>query len=195
MKLGTLLRRARRTSRGPRMAAALAIAALGLWAADAISGPWFAGTRYRVHVATDKPVYRLGEMVYVRGVVLDALSRTPMQHQTAAQLRVTGPGGKAIASYWMQTADSVAAAAWQIPAHLPGGEYTVAVSMPHSGIPAAKRTFEVRAFRAPRLKHQLEFLRKGLGPGDTAIASLQVERAEGGIPAGAAVTIVATVDG
>ncbi len=38
-------------------------------------------------------------------------------------------------------------------------------------------------------------MRDGYGPGDTVSATLHVERAEGGIPAGAGVSVTARVDG
>src|SRR5215510_12473209 len=38
------------------------------------SGP----ERYLTHIATDKPIYRTGEKVYVRGVVLSAVDHSPM---------------------------------------------------------------------------------------------------------------------
>jgi len=41
----------------------------------------------------------------------------------------------------------------------------------------------------------LSFLRDGYGPGDKVSATLHTERAEGGIPAGARVTVLAHIDG
>src|SRR5437763_1206522 len=55
--------------------------------------------------------------------------------------------------------------------------------------------FEVGAYRAPRRKGEIVFLREGFGPGDIVKASLHVERAQSGIPAGAAVHASAIVDG
>ncbi|HEY7120163.1 MAG TPA: alpha-2-macroglobulin family protein, partial [Tepidisphaeraceae bacterium] len=55
--------------------------------------------------------------------------------------------------------------------------------------------FDIRAYRAPRLKSQIVFVRDGYGPGDTVNASVHVDRAEGGIPAGAKVTAIARLDG
>ena len=34
--------------------------------------------RYLAHISTDKPIYRTGEKVYVRSVVLHAANHTPM---------------------------------------------------------------------------------------------------------------------
>src|SRR5688572_15761492 len=36
--------------------------------------------RYLTHVSTDKPIYRIGEKVYVRGVVLRADSHSPVNN-------------------------------------------------------------------------------------------------------------------
>src|SRR5207249_1083121 len=41
---------------------------------------------------------------------------------------------------------------------------------------------------------QIVFLRDGYGPGDQVTATVEVKRAEGGIPAGARVTAIARVD-
>ena len=83
---------------------------------------------------------------------------------------------------------------WDIPASQAGGEYTVRISSIHWRAPA-ERKFDIRAYRAPRLKSQIVFVRDGYGPGDTVAANLHVERAEGGIPAGARVSVTARVDG
>jgi uncharacterized protein YfaS (alpha-2-macroglobulin family) len=84
---------------------------------------------------------------------------------------------------------------WNIPASQAGGEYTVRVSNPFTGDAPAERKFDIRAYRAPRLKSQIVFVRDGYGPGDTVAANLHVDRAEGGIPAGARVSVTARVDG
>ena len=55
-----------------------------------------------------------------------------------------------------------------MPAGTAGGEYTVKVTHPfHRPRPGASGKFDVRAYRAPRLKCQIVFLRDGYGPGDT----------------------------
>src|SRR5256714_7260847 len=90
--------------------------------------------------------------------------------------------------------DSVAGFSWDIPAGQAGGEYTIRVS-DSSAHGWAERKFDIRAYRAPRLKSQIVFVRDGYGPGDMVAANLHVERAEGGIPAGAKVSVSARVDG
>ncbi|NPC70051.1 A-macroglobulin complement component [Corallococcus exiguus] len=151
--------------------------------------------RYLTHVTTDKPLYRPGEQVLVRGLVLDALNRKPYAGSLHAQVEVRGPKGDVVTTSTASTADSVWGYAWPIPAGQAGGEYTLRVTYPWTGAAPAERKFDVRAYRAPRLKSQIEFLRDGYGPGDTVTATLDVKRAEGGVPAGAKVTANALVDG
>jgi alpha-2-macroglobulin-like protein len=151
--------------------------------------------RYLTHVTTDKPIYRVGEKVHARGLILDARSRKPYPSPLQAQMEIRGPKGDVITRGSVYTSDSVWGYAWPIPEGQAGGEYTVRVTYPTTGAAPAERKFDVRAYRAPRLKSQIEFLRDGYGPGDTVTASLDVKRAEGGVPAGAQVTATALVDG
>jgi alpha-2-macroglobulin-like protein len=153
------------------------------------SGP----ERYLTHITTDKPIYRIGEKVYVRAVVLRAIGHTPMTSPGTASFEIKGPKGDTVSSGATSIVDSVAGFTWDIPASQPGGEYTVRVSHPSAVV--AERKFDIRAYRAPRLKSQIVFVRDGYGPGDTVVATLHVERAEGGIPAGARVAVTARVDG
>src|SRR5712675_280050 len=51
--------------------------------------------RYLTHVATDKPIYRTGEKLYVRGVVLRADGHSPMPQGSTgtARFEIKGPKG------------------------------------------------------------------------------------------------------
>jgi alpha-2-macroglobulin-like protein len=153
---------------------------------------------YSTHVTTDKPIYRPGEKLYVRGVMLRRDGHLPMTNTgrsiAPASFEIKGPKGDTVASGFSNISDSVAGFSWDIPAAQAGGEYTVRVSHP-SSIGTAERKFDIRAYRPPRLKSQIVFVREGYGPGDTVMANVHVERAEGGIPAGAKVAVTARVDG
>ena len=161
--------------------------------ADVLGG----AERFLTHVSTDKPIYRAGENVYVRGVVLEAHKHLPLKADAnlMAQITIKGPKGDIVAQAMTNSQDSTLGFAWPVPDGQAGGEYTAEVSFPWTGQPSAKRKFEIRAYRAPRLKSQIEFVRDGYGPGDTVAASVKVERAEGGFPTGAKVTVGARVDG
>jgi hypothetical protein len=81
-----------------------------------------------------------------------------------------------------------------VPDDQAGGEYTAKITFPQHGHTPAERKFDIRAYRAPRLKTQIKFLRDGYGPGDEVVATLHVERAEGGVPTGANLTVAVRVD-
>ncbi len=153
--------------------------------------------RYLTHVSTDKPIYRAGETIYIRGVLLHHATHRPLppDRQDHASIEIRGPRGDVVAAGPAVTEDSVLGFQWTVPDGQAGGEYTIKVSHPFSGHAPAERKFDIRAYRAPRLKSQIKFLREGYGPGDEVAATLHVERAEGGIPAGAPVTVTARVDG
>jgi alpha-2-macroglobulin-like protein len=149
--------------------------------------------RYLTHVSTDKPIYRPAEKLYVRAVMLGAAGHSPMTSRGTASFEIKGPKGDTVASGVSAVIDSVVGFSWQIPAGQAGGEYRVRVVHPSSA--PGERKFDIRAYRAPRLKSQIVFVRDGYGPGDSVAANLHVERAEGGIPAGAKVSVTARVDG
>lgn len=151
--------------------------------------------RYLAHVSTDKPIYRSGEKVYIRSVVLHAADRTPLPEHVAGFVEIKGPKGNTITSGQASGEDSVTGFAWEVPDGQAGGEYIARVSYPQLGLPPAERRFDIRAYRAPRIKTQITFFRDGYGPGDQVGASLEATRAEGGAPAGAKVIVTARVDG
>jgi alpha-2-macroglobulin-like protein len=148
--------------------------------------------RYLTYVSTDKPIYREGETVYVRAVTLHASTRVPYNANNYAQVEVKGPKGDTVASGNANGLGTIGFS-WPVPAGMPGGEYKVVVSVGY-GLTPAERKFDIRTFRPPRLKSQIQFVRDGYGPGDTVMASLHTERAEGGIPKNAKVTVSARVD-
>jgi hypothetical protein len=153
--------------------------------------------RYLTMVSTDKPIYHPGEKVFVRGVVLNAANHTPLPAAEAANatIQIKGSRGDVLSSGTAYTQDSVWGFSWEVPAGQAGGEYTVFATYPWNGHAPAQRKFDIRDYRAPRLKSQITFLRDGYGPGEKVTATLDVKRAEGGVPQGASVTVNARVDG
>lgn len=151
--------------------------------------------RFMAYVSTDKPIYRGGEKVYVRSVLLDAASHRPSSQSVQALFQIKGPRGNIVASGYAGTQDAVSGFAWDVGAELPGGEYILSVTYPNLGTPPAVRKFDVRAYRAPRIKTQIKFQRDGYGPGNAVVATLEANRAEGGKPENAKVTVTARLDG
>ncbi len=182
--------------------------------------------RYHTFVSTDKPIYRAGETVYVRGTILDAFTHKPYEEPKAQpqpeprplpaeedideprvrpvrpemirinpMVEIKDPKGATITSGMVELKDSVFGFSWVVPEGQAGGEYTIKVTHPWSGLAPAERKFDIRAYRAPRIRSQIDFLKDGYGPGDTVTATLEATRAEGGIPLGAKVTAIARIDG
>ena len=173
----------------PQLAAALPAAGLA-------QSPDLGGKeRYAAYVSTDKPIYRGAERLYGRCVILAADSHALLNQNTMVVFEITGPKGDRVASGRAPVENSVAGLSWDIPDGQAGGEYLLTVTSPQTGFAPAVRRFDIRDFRAPRLKTQIKFIRDGYGPGDTVTATLEASRAEGGIPENAKVKISARLDG
>lgn len=152
--------------------------------------------RLLAYLSTDKPIYREEETVYLRAVVLNALDNTPYDKAGLyVDLKITGPKGDTLFEARSPLANSTAGLSWQIPAGTAGGVYRAVVYGGSQGLPETTRSFELRAYRVPRLKNQIEFLRDGYGPGDTVQVTVKSERVEGGVPKNAKVTATARLDG
>lgn len=187
-----------RTDRA-RLALTLIVAALAAGLAppqkDAATTQKLGGpSRALTYLSTDKPIYKAGETVFLRGVVLDAVSRKPVAVGHVPQVEIKGPKGELAAQGQSALLDGAFGFSWVVPEGSAGGEYSVFVRYPWSGLAPATRKFDVRVYRAPRLKSQIVFARDGYGPADQVSATLEATRAEGGAPAGAKVTAVARVD-
>ena len=174
-------------------------------APSAVAEPRNANT----HVTLDKPLYKPGETLRCRALVLDSVSHRPLTLTPASSelagftMRLIGPKGDASQETRLEIRRESSSIPWSVNCEFvvpdTGGDYQIeAAPMNWDGTafaPAGRRAFEVRAYRPPRLVTDLDFARKAYGPGDRVIASLNVKRAEGGVPVGAEVTAVATLDG
>jgi hypothetical protein len=156
----------------------------------------FAGERFLAHISLDKPLYKPGETLYARAIVLDAFTQATPKRPVLIQFQLKSPKGEIVHSS-SQSAEptGVTAFSFALSKEAVGGEYKLEASFPADGFAKSERSFTVKAYRPPRLKSDLEFVKKAYGPGDTVAATLDVKRAEGGIPVGAAVTAIATIDG
>src|SRR5262245_15179868 len=99
---------------------------------------------YLTHIATDKPIYRSGERLYVRAVMLQAVGHMPGA-AGIANFEIKGPKGNTVTSGFATVTDSVAGFSWTIPSDQAGGEYTIRVNS-GNGDPPAERKFDIRAY-------------------------------------------------
>ncbi len=154
------------------------------------------GTRVVARVSTDKPLYRPGETVRIRSIALEAF-RLQLPGDVPVKMTMTDPRGGVVFDHVLDTQNGAIAWEHALPRDVAGGTYTVSVTgTKDDGLVApAKRTFEVRSYRVPRLRFDMELDRDTYGPGDAGTAQLSVERAEGGSPTGATAEAVLRVDG
>lgn len=157
--------------------------------------PAFPDERLLAHLATDKPLYRPGEVLYARAALLDAFTRAPAQRAGNLGFEVRSPRGDVVVSRPAPVARGIGAFSWAIPDDVAGGEYTLFARCPAESFPPAEITFGIRPLRVPLLRLELELARKAYGPGEEVVAALSVARADGDVPAAAVATIVAVVDG
>ncbi|MFO0809348.1 MAG: alpha-2-macroglobulin family protein [Gemmataceae bacterium] len=163
------------------------------------------------HLATDKPMYQPGETVRFRSLTLDRLRlrppsedftlsfvvRDPRNVETAivtGRALLTGPDGRPVTGPDGKAIAGVGAGEWVIPESASGGEWTLVVREQSSRFPEQKRTFLVNKYQPPRLNKVLEWSKKSYGPGETVVANVKVERAEGGPVTGKPVTAEVRVD-
>lgn len=137
--------------------------------------------RWRLHLSTDRPTYRPGETVLLRGPMLHAFTQRPNERPAACQLEVTSPRGEVVTSTLATVQEGSLAFTWPVPQDAAGGRYTI-VARPIDGQPAGEVEVEVLAYRVPRLRSDLQLARKGYGAGEEVEALLTVTRAEGGVP-------------
>lgn len=144
---------------------------------------------YRGYVMVDKPMYQPGETVWLRADLRAASTMSLVAG--GGTLSMFDPKGGQLVQRYLMLSDGVAAADLELPQDAPGGEYTIEVQA--NGV-TLKRTVIVAAYEPPRLKKTLELARKAYGPGDTAVAAVEVLRTTGEPHARQQLTAIVTLD-
>ena len=153
-------------------------------------------TRCLTFLNVDRPVYRPGEQVFFRSLTLNR--RSFAAHvDVPIRFELIDPSGAQVPGAFTEgvTDRGVGNGAFQIPTTAPGGRYTLVAKSMDSFFPEERREFDVRAYRVPSFKKELEFHRRSYGPGERVEADFSAERAEGGVLAGVSARITAKVDG
>ncbi len=152
-------------------------------------------TRCLTYVTVDRPVYRPGETVLFRSVTLNR--RSLAAHvDVPIRFELIDPSGASVPGAFSEgvTDRGVGNGSFTLPSTAPGGPYKLVAKSLDGFFPDETKEFQVRAYRVPRLKKDLEFRRRSYGPGETVEADFSAQRAEGGAVAGAAVRVTARVD-
>lgn len=150
-----------------------------------------------VHLTTDRAVYRPGEVVRARAVVLDRITRLPLPNTPLLQARLVDGQGTTIAiDQSPNTADGVGSFALALPAGA-GGPHTLEVSASDGSLPTERVDFVVRTFQAPQLQKTVVLDRSSYAPGARGTAAVTALRLAAGRQGASGASAVATlvVDG
>ncbi len=154
---------------------------------------WFsANPTQRVHVQTDRPLYRPGDTVNVKLWDLATKGLLPAEGQ-GINASLIDPRGTVVQTRYLAVAGGAANDAFVLDAAAVGGSWKLQVTSPTGQV--VERAFTVASFQAPRIKKTLEFARDGYGPGDAVEAAITLERATGEKLINTEVTANVQVDG
>lgn len=167
----------------------------GTLAQSSISVP-LEPTRCLTYVVVDRPVYRPGETVFFRSLTLQRRSLR-VNADVPIRFELLDPSGAVVPGAVLEgvTDDGVGNGSFLIPSAAAGGPYTLLAKSLDGFFPDERCEFQVRAYRVPRVKKDLEFRRRSFGPGERVEADFSAVRAEGGPVDGADIRVAATVDG
>jgi outer membrane protein OmpA-like peptidoglycan-associated protein len=150
----------------------------------------------RIYVQVDRPLYRPGETVWVKGWdlrVRDLAGAAEPEGVRFATYELVSPRGAVVQRERVREDRGLSHFQLDLGADLAGGEYTVRVRA-HDGL-VGERTVVVAGYEQPRLKLKLELGRKAYGVGDTVTARFELHRATGQALPRHPVRAVARVDG
>ena len=140
-----------------------------------------------VHVSTDRPVYRPGETIRVRTVVLDRVTRLPLKRATAMNAQLLDAKGAPIANDQDLLAPAgVGSFSLGVSPDSAGGTHKVKIHSVHGLF--ADETIEVvvRSFQTPQLKKDITLDRKSYAPGARGSAQVTALRLADNAPSSAA---------
>ncbi len=152
---------------------------------------------YVTHLATDRPMYQLGETVRFRSLTLERFSLKPPADDFRLVYTITKPTGEKV--------DILSGSSRLMPVDgkggelrgpdgkplrglgcgeyvldpITGGEYTLSVREANNRFPPQERKFIVNAYQASLLNKELNFDRSSYGAGDSVTAKLHVTRPTG----------------
>ncbi|MGK0435436.1 MAG: hypothetical protein ACJA0V_004598, partial [Planctomycetota bacterium] len=140
-----------------------------------------------VHVTTDRPVYRPGETIRVRAVVLDRVTRLPLPRIHNMRAQLLDAKDAPVATDGDQIAPAgVGSFALGLPAQSTGGTHKIKITST-SGLFADEITqVVVRSFQTPQLKKDIVLDRKSYAPGARGAAQVTALRLANNSPSSAA---------
>jgi hypothetical protein len=160
---------------------------------DAAIDGWFSvAPTARGYIMVDKPIYQPGETIWFRSFFRQTNTLGPAQGYMLTA-RLISPRGATVAEKHLSLQSDLLTNDVVLPPEIEGGEYKLVMTTDDGR--THERAVIVSVYEAPRLKKQLEFVKKAYGAGDAVSASFSVARATGEPFAEQTVTAVVVLDG
>lgn len=147
------------------------------------------------HLACDRQLYRGGDVVRYRAVMLDRASLDPIEG--AYRFRITDPRGQVVHRWLAGSERGVVAGAWPLPQQAPGGAWNLELRDGKDGFTVEKLRFTVRDTQPPTLAKRIHVAKASYARGTEGAANIEVLRLQSGKApaAGARVDASLIVDG
>lgn len=128
-----------------------------------------------VQLTLSKPVYRPGETMRVRGVILDRIALT--ETEGSLHLRVADARGQAVSDLGLlASSQGVVAGEWAIPAQQAGGDYRVELLSADGSLVVEHLDFRVMTYSPPRIDKDIDLDRESYARGEVGHATVELER-------------------
>ncbi|MGK0155546.1 MAG: hypothetical protein ACI9SE_002510, partial [Neolewinella sp.] len=130
-----------------------------------------------VHVSTDRPIYRPGETVRVRTVVLDRVTRLPLKRITRMTAQLLDAKGAPVTNDRdILALVGVGSFSLVVPKSSAGGTHKVKITSLNGLFADETAEITVRSFRNPQLKKDIVLDRKSYAPGARGAAQVTATR-------------------
>ena len=131
----------------------------------------------RIHIQTDKPLYKPGETVWVRVWDVTTRALSGKHPNVGMHVELINPRGAQIAKKKVRENSGSGQVDFALDGGIVGGEYKLKVKTFDGE--AEERPLIISTYEPPKLKLKLEFVRKAYGPGDEVSATIAVKRNTG----------------
>ncbi len=138
---------------------------------------------YVTHLATSKPTYRTGEMLYFRSLTLDRFSLKPPAPEVRLTFTLLGPDNQPVFRETGVTQNGIAGGQFPLALDLDEGQYTLQVAAASADGKGPQVLPERHRLRVTRVESpRLRFDRPHYAPGEKGVATFHGRRLLNGLP-------------
>jgi anti-sigma factor RsiW len=148
------------------------------------------------HLAVDKAIYRVGEILFFRSLTLDRFSHKPAGHEFLLVATLTdGSGARHVRNFGKTRPEGIGGGEFALTGDLAPGECTLEVAEAQGRFPAVTRRFVLVGRQTSGLDKVVTFDRAAYRPGDEVQANLQARGLRNGPAANQPVDVKVNVGG